>query len=107
LSPIWADGGLASSNAFLQLQADLLGQSLRRASAPEATTRGVAALAAAGAGLVESAARAVTSRGAESFEPLLGEAARHEARRRHRAAVALMTSSATLDLTRDLPQQVT
>jgi glycerol kinase len=101
LSPIWADGGLASSNAFLQLQADLLGKPLRRASAAEATTRGVAALAAAGAGLVESAAVAVTPRDAERFEPRLGEGARRDARRRHGAALGLMTSSAALGLTRD------
>lgn len=101
LSPIWADGGLAASSAFLQLQADLAGKPLRRAEATEATTRGVAALAAAGAGLVGSAFEAVRAGAAASFAPRLDEAARRRARERHRTAVSLMTSQPALALARD------
>src|SRR5262249_54043240 len=58
LAPMWADGGVAASDAFLSLQADLAGRTLVRADRLEATTRGVATVAAARAGLVPSVAEA-------------------------------------------------
>jgi len=46
------DGGLASSDVFLQIQADLLGQPVRRHALREATAGGAAICAARGAGLL-------------------------------------------------------
>jgi glycerol kinase len=46
------DGGLAGSDVFLQLQADLLSQPLRRHALGEATACGAAICAARGAGLI-------------------------------------------------------
>jgi glycerol kinase len=46
------DGGLANSDIFLQLQADLLGHPLRRHALGEATACGAAICAARGAGLL-------------------------------------------------------
>ena len=99
LSPLWADGGLAVSDPFLQLQADLLGRALRRADATEATTRGVAALALASAGSLESMAAVLTATTATPFAPHLAEKERQRARSRHGAAIALMTTAAALELT--------
>lgn len=46
------DGGLAGSDVFLQIQADLLGQPVRRHALREATAAGAAICAARGAGLL-------------------------------------------------------
>jgi glycerol kinase len=46
------DGGLAGSDAFLQIQADLLGQPVRRHALREATAAGAAICAARGAGVL-------------------------------------------------------
>jgi len=46
------DGGLAGSDVFLQIQADLLGQAVRRHSLREATAGGAAICAARGVGLL-------------------------------------------------------
>lgn len=48
------DGGLAGSDIFLQLQANLLGHTLRRHAFGEATACGAAICAARGAGLLEA-----------------------------------------------------
>ncbi|MBK9000195.1 MAG: glycerol kinase [Myxococcales bacterium] len=96
--PLWADGGMAASDAFLSLQADLSGRALRRAGHREATTRGVAAIAAARAGLVESAAQAVRAAPALTVEPTLSPERRAEARDRYRRLVDLLTSTSALSL---------
>jgi glycerol kinase len=63
------DGGLAGSDVFLQIQADLLGQPVRRHALREATAGGAAICAARGAGLLgaDEAGGFVTY--ARSFEP--------------------------------------
>jgi glycerol kinase len=98
LRPFWADGGLALSPAFLELQADLAGSSLRRATQTEATTRGVAALAAVGAGLIGSAEEAVTSEPGVVISPKLDAGARGAARERYRKVIDWMVSPAALEL---------
>lgn len=100
LSPMWADGGLSASRAFLQLQADLLGAPLRRAAQPEATTRGVAAVVAAGAGLVTSVAKAVEAGPAEVVAPALAADARQVLRDRHRRLLDVATMPEVLALLR-------
>jgi glycerol kinase len=98
LRPLWADGGLALSQAFLELQADLAGSSLRRATQTEATTRGVAALAAVGAGLIGSVEEAVKSEPSLVVSPKLDAGGREAARRRYRRLVDWMVSPAALEL---------
>jgi glycerol kinase len=95
---LWADGGLALSPAFLELQADLAGSSLRRGTQTEATTRGVAALAAVGAGLIGSVEEAVNSEVSLELSPKLDAGARDAARRRYRKLVDWMVSPAALEL---------
>ena len=98
LKPLWADGGLALSQAFLELQADLAGSSLRRATQTEATTRGVSALAAVGAGLIGSVEEAVKSEPSLVLSPKLDAGGREAARRRYRRLVDWMVSPAALEL---------
>ena len=92
LAPIWADGGLAASRAFLALQADLAGRDLVRADACEATTRGVAAIAAVGAGLADAVADAVRIEPSLRVHPTSGAAEREHARSKHRRLVDLIVS---------------
>jgi glycerol kinase len=101
LRPMWADGGLASSRAFLRLQADLAGRSLRCAATGEATTRGIAAVAAVGAGLAPSIDQAVRHDPALVVEPAMEEPDRARARDRHRRIVELATSADVLSLCSD------
>lgn len=98
LSPLWADGGLASSAAFLELSADLAGRPLRRAAQNEATTWGVAVVAAAQAGLVPSVEQAVRRDASAIAEPKLDPAARARARDRYRRLVDVAVSKAVLEL---------
>lgn len=98
--PVWADGGMAGSPAFLALQADLAGRPFRRATQRESTTRGVAAVAAARAGMVASAAEAVQNAPQTIIEPSLAPELRVEARDRHQRLVELLTSPGALSLTR-------
>jgi glycerol kinase len=97
-TPIWADGGMAASDAFLSLQADLSGRPLRRAAHREATARGVAAVAAARAGLAASPADAVRHAPELTVQPAPDSERRAMARDRHRKLVELVTSSAVLAL---------
>lgn len=97
-TPIWADGGMAASDAFLALQADLGGRPLRRAAHREATARGVAAIAAARAGLVGSPSDAVRHAPELIVQPALPAERRAEARERHRKLVELVTSPSVLSL---------
>ncbi len=100
LAPMWADGGLAASTEFLELQADLIGMPLRRAPRAEATTHGVAAIAAVAAGLSPSIEQALRADPQPKVLPTLDAAARHEQRARHARLVAVATSKAVLDLHR-------
>lgn len=100
LAPMWADGGLAASTEFLELQADLIGMPLRRAPRAEATTHGVAAVAAVGAGLSPSVAQALRADPQPKVLPKLDAAARRAQRARHARLVEVATSRAVLDLHR-------
>jgi glycerol kinase len=103
IEPMWADGGVASSAAFLQLQADLSGRSLQRADSWEATTRGVAAVAAAGAGLISSIEVAARREPALRIEPSLPPEARAAHRDTYRRLLDLCSSPAALGLTLPSP----
>ena len=92
LAPMWADGGLAASLGFLALQADLSGRGLLRADECEATTRGVAAVAAVGAGLCASVVEAARIEPSLRIQPRADAAARERARDRHRRLVDLVAS---------------
>jgi glycerol kinase len=83
-------GGLAADEALVQAIADLSGIELEVSSAPEATARGIVALAAAGAGLRpdEDQAPAV----ARSVAPRLDPAGRERERERWRRAVDVHVS---------------
>jgi len=94
LAPMWADGGLSASDAFLRLQADLTGHPLMRATHGEATTRGVAAIAAVGAGLAPSVAAIVRTEPSVVISPSLDATARGAARDRHRSLMDLIASPA-------------
>jgi glycerol kinase len=98
LTPMWADGGLANSDAFVALQADLAGTAVRRAAHSEATTHGIAAIAAARAGLGPSVAGLVRKAPLATFSPNLPEAERVIARDRHRRVLDLVTSAEVLAL---------
>jgi glycerol kinase len=100
LRPMWADGGLASSRAFLRLQADLAGRTLWRADQGEATTRGIAAVAAVGAGLAGSIEDVTRLEPSLVVAPTLDEAERLRARARHGRLVELATSAGVLELCR-------
>ena len=65
------DGGLASSDVFLQIQADLLGQPVRRHALREATAGGAAICAARGAGLLEAGEAGGFVAYARTFEPTI------------------------------------
>jgi glycerol kinase len=101
LSPMWADGGLASSREFLALQADLMGAPLRVAERGEATTRGVAAVAAVAAGLAPSIEALVARQPTATITPRMSDAARDRARERHARLLDLVTSEDALGLTHD------
>jgi glycerol kinase len=63
------DGGLAGSDAFLQIQADLLGQPVRRHAHREATAAGAAICAARGASLLGPDETGGFTAYARAFEP--------------------------------------
>jgi glycerol kinase len=94
--PLWADGGVTASSEFLQLQADLAGRTLQCAAHPEVTTRGVAAVAAAGAGL--TALDGVRAAPARTIAPRMDPSRRAAARERHRKLVELLVSAPALEL---------
>jgi glycerol kinase len=95
---LWADGGLAASKEFLALQAGIAGRPLRRAAEGEATTRGVAALAAVGAGMLPSLAAAVAGGGGEVVEPRMDERTREAARAVYRRLLDVATSKEVLEV---------
>jgi glycerol kinase len=66
------DGGLASSDVFLQIQADLLGHPVRRHALREATAGGAAICAARGVGLLGSEETGGFVAYGRTFEPTIG-----------------------------------
>jgi glycerol kinase len=98
LTSIWADGGLANSREFLTLQADLSGLSFKAAATPDATTRGVAAIAAVSAGLAESIAELVHGAPVDIIRPQSDDLARGRARDKYHRLVDLLVSPTVLDL---------
>ena len=88
-----ADGGASANNLLMQMQADLLGATVRRPRGLETTALGAAFLAGLGVGFWKSAgelaALAVADR---SFEPAVGAAERGERIGRWRRAVAVCRS---------------
>jgi glycerol kinase len=89
LTELRADGGMARSDAFLQFQADVLGQPIRRSPQTESTALGAALLAGLGAGLWSDRAGAVEllESGGHTFTPARGYAWRSRAMERWRRAV--------------------
>ena len=63
------DGGLASNDTFLQLQADLLARPLRRHATPEATACGAALCAGLGVGVLGEGDLGEFTRYERTFEP--------------------------------------
>lgn len=101
LGPLRADGGLSASRHFLALQADLAGRTLLAPHVGEATTRGVGALVACGAGLVPSVEAALAGQRTEPIHPTLSAHERATLRARHAALLTLATAPATLELVRN------
>ena len=89
LTELRVDGGMARSDAFLQFQADVLGQPIRRSPQTESTALGAALLAGLGAGLWNDRAGAVKllESGVRTFTPARGYAWRSRAMERWRRAV--------------------
>jgi len=67
-----ADGGMAGSDVFLQIQADLLGHPLRRHAVREATACGAAICAARGVGLLGADETGDFVAYERTFEPAIG-----------------------------------
>ncbi len=107
LGALRADGGLSASREFLALQADLTGTTVACAEAGEATTRGVAALAAEGAGLIDSLEGALQRLTTTTISPRLDRFARERLRLRHRRLLDLATSDATLSLVHEAAEGAT
>ncbi|MFO0890280.1 MAG: glycerol kinase GlpK [Isosphaeraceae bacterium] len=89
LAEIRVDGGMARSDPFLQFQADLLGQPIRRSPQTESTALGAALLAGLGVGLWPDAAHAVDllQTGGHTFIPARDYNWRARALERWRRAV--------------------
>jgi len=66
------DGGLAGSDVFLQLQADLLSAPLQRHAIREATACGAAIAAGRGVGLIGASDTGAFARYDRTFEPRIG-----------------------------------
>lgn len=89
LTDLRVDGGMARSDAFLQFQADVLGQPIHRSPQTESTALGAAVLAGLGVGLWPSPAKAlelVHSKG-QTFTPQRDYAWRARSMERWRRAV--------------------
>lgn len=95
---LWADGGLSSSAAFIELQANISGWPLARAAQPEATTKGVAALAAFGAGMIPSLSGAIRQEPSLTAHPAWPEPARAAARKRWQDCINLIVSQTMLNI---------
>ena len=81
------DGGLTSSDRFLQIQADLLGRPIRRHAVREATACGAAICAGLGVGLLAPADARAFVRYERTFEPLVAADESMELFERWKAAV--------------------
>ncbi|MGC8640823.1 MAG: glycerol kinase GlpK [Isosphaeraceae bacterium] len=94
LTELRVDGGMARSDAFLQFQADVLGQPIRRSPQTESTALGAALLAGLGVGLWPARARAVEllQSGGRTFNPERNYAWRARAIERWRRAVETVIS---------------
>lgn len=90
LSPgeLRTDGGMAQSDFFLQIQADLLGVPVLRPKATETTALGAALMAGVGAGVLSLEEVKAAWREAARFLPSLSEADREARYRGWREAVA-------------------
>jgi len=98
LSPMWADGGLSASPAFLQLQADLAARTLRRAPSAEATTRGVALIAGGVAGLLPSVEEAAHLEPELLVAPTMDAGRRETMRTLHHRLVELCVATEAVAL---------
>jgi glycerol kinase len=89
LTELRVDGGMARSDPFLQFQADVLGQPIRRSPQTESTALGAAVLAGLGAGLWSDRAHVATliESGGRSFAPARDYLWRAKAMERWRRAV--------------------
>jgi glycerol kinase len=74
VAPLGVDGGLAGSDVFLQLQADLLNAPLQRHAIREATACGAAIAAGRGVGLLAAHDTGAFARYDRAFEPRIGPA---------------------------------
>jgi glycerol kinase len=83
------DGGLAANDAFLQVQADLLGRPVARHAELEATALGACIAAALGTGLATRSDLGALTRTGRSFEPHLARDEADERFARWREAVGL------------------
>jgi glycerol kinase len=89
LKRLRVDGGMSRSDAFLQFQADVLGQPIDRSPQAESTALGAALLAGVGVGLWpdRESAVALLQSGGRTFEPERGYEWRARALERWRRAV--------------------
>lgn len=95
LSTLRVDGGFTANGESMQLQADLLGRPLLRASNAESTALGAAFAAGLAVGFWRSLSdvrRIVDGAGGDLFEPKMDLAAREAAHERWRRAVAVSGS---------------
>lgn len=88
LGTIKVDGGAASNDLLLELQADLSGRRLERGDKVEATARGAAFLAGLGAGFWDGPEALPRSQDLRTFAPALADEARVAERSRWARAVA-------------------
>ncbi|MGH7118665.1 MAG: FGGY-family carbohydrate kinase [Gemmataceae bacterium] len=87
INELHADGGPSANNDLMQLQADLVGRPVYRATTSELSALGAAHLAGLATGFWSEAEIAHLSRRRDEFRPQIGDAARAEQRMRWRDAV--------------------
>ncbi|MGH8190872.1 MAG: glycerol kinase GlpK [Rhodanobacteraceae bacterium] len=78
ITSLRVDGGAATDDLLLQIQADLLGVPIARPRITETTALGAAMLAAAGTGVVDPDELAQWWRAGDRFEPKMGTEARNQ-----------------------------
>ena len=88
VSHLFVDGGPTKNDQLMQIEADLIGQPIRRGATVELSALGVIRLAGLRAGLWTEAQLAKRTSIHDIFTPALGAEARHAARERWREAVA-------------------
>lgn len=94
LTDLRVDGGMARSDPFLQFQADVLGQPIRRSPQAESTALGAALLAGIGVGLWpdHATAAALLQSGGQTFQPARDYAWRAQTLGRWRKSVETVIS---------------